>query len=82
MYRQFNLERFLFQVLEFGSDVLLENLKFCKKDQVIVAPRCYDSRDLAQNLVKRLWGKRTFELKEESSSVEESALEERFEGNE
>ncbi|XP_014187063.1 uncharacterized protein LOC106632881 [Haplochromis burtoni] len=67
------------KVLKFGSDVLLQRLTFCKKDQVIVAPRCYDSRDLAENWVKTLWGETTFELKEESSSVEESALEERFE---
>lgn len=82
MYRQFNLERFLFQVLKFGSDDLLQRLTFCEKDQVLVGPRYYDSRDLAENWVKTLWGETTFELKEESSSVEESALEERFGGNE
>lgn len=41
--------------LKFGSVFLRERLTFCEKDKVIVAPRCYDTCDNAQRLVRKLW---------------------------
>lgn len=58
-----------FQPLKFGSEFLRERLTFCEKDKVIVAPRCYDTCDNAQRLVRKLW-----------DNVEQQ--EEDFQGNE
>lgn len=59
---------FLFQVLKFDSDRLRQNLKFCERDDVTIAPKFYfDDSEEAQSVIESLWP--------------ESSLEKNFAGN-
>lgn len=68
LHRRVNYPLFLFQVLKFDSDRLRQNLKFCERDDVTIAPKFYfDDCEEAQSVIESLWP--------------ESSLEKNFAGN-
>lgn len=68
LHRRVNYPLFLFQVLKFDSDRLRQNLKFCERDDMTIAPKFYfDDCEEAQSVIESLWP--------------ESSLEKNFAGN-
>lgn len=50
------------QVLKFDSDRLRQNLKFCERDDVTIAPKFYfDDSEEAQSVIESLWPESSLE---------------------
>lgn len=68
LHRRVHYPLCLSQVLKFDSDRLRQNLKFCERDDVTIAPKFYfDDSEEAQSVIESLWP--------------ESSLEKDFAGN-